>query len=128
MNRLSDEISLAAVTHVTTGEDGRLSGKFRFGDSFVGFGGHFPGAPIVPGVVQVMAAQNVAQNGPLIGMVLKRVENAKFFLQIRPREIICVSCRFREKGNETVAEARVECDRGVAALFNLIYLPERGKS
>ncbi|NLC71441.1 MAG: hypothetical protein GX751_08805 [Desulfuromonadaceae bacterium] len=121
MSILIEEVSLAAVTNVTIDEKGRHSRTFRFPAGFVGFGGHFPDQAILPGVVQLVAAQNVAQNGPAADKVLKRVENAKFLLRIGPKEDVCVSCRFSQKGNETVAETRVECNRGVAALFNLVY-------
>ena len=128
MNRIEEEICRAALAAVAEEDDGRLLRRFRFSPGFVGFQGHFPGYPVVPAIVQLLAAQGVALSR-LSGTVrLAAVENAKFLIQLRPEEEIVVSCRLRNRGEESVAHARIDCVRGLAAVFDLIFAPERSRS
>ena len=127
MRSLSKEISQAALAEAARDQKGRLFRAFRFPARFIGFGGHFPEHPTLPGIVQILAAQNVAENGPAAGMALKRMENGKFHLQIGPDEEIIVTCGFAEKGKELVTDVRIECARGLTALFQLIFSPPGNK-
>jgi 3-hydroxyacyl-[acyl-carrier-protein] dehydratase len=125
MSRLKNETSLAAVTPVEIDEEGRLNRTYRFPVDFVGFSGHFPGYSIVPAIVQVMAAQHLAESGLAADMRLRGVKNAKFFLQLRPEWEITVQCRLQPREDETCAEVRLRCEQGLAASFTLIFCPER---
>lgn len=63
-----------------------LDAALVFPDDFVGFDGHFPGNPIVPGIVQIMSAAYVAaQHG---GGRLQAVKRCKFMRPVRPGERI----------------------------------------
>lgn len=89
----------AAMSKVTRDEEGVLRANFCFSPDFCGFAGHFPGAPILPALVQLLLAQEVIcrQQGPL---VVAAIKGAKFKRPLRPQEQIEVCCRPRsaEKG------------------------------
>jgi len=70
--------------------DGKKStvAQFCLGDDFIGFRGHFPGNPIVPGIVQIMLAQYTAACGQ--SSKLTEVIKCKFISQIKPHDHIDV--------------------------------------
>ena len=57
---------------------------FEFSGDEPFFGGHFPGMPILPGVVQVQLARELAEEAFGCGPVLKAVRKMKFAHMIRP--------------------------------------------
>jgi 3-hydroxyacyl-[acyl-carrier-protein] dehydratase len=125
MSRLNSEIGRAATSPVEVDEGGWLNCIYRFPADFIGFSGHFPGFSIVPAIVQVMAAQHLAESRLPADMGLCGVKNAKFFLQLRPEQDIAVQCRLQPREDETLAEARLTCEQGLAASFTLTFSPER---
>lgn len=62
--------------------------QFSLGDNFVGFRGHFPTNPVVPGIVQIMLAQYTAACGE--PSTLTDVIKCKFISQIKPNDRIDV--------------------------------------
>ncbi len=81
------------------------------------FQGHFPGAPIMPGVLIIEA---LAQTGGILVhqrsntdkiAVLLTVDQAKFRRPVWPGDVLHLHCkgiRFSSKGGKVQAEARVE--------------------
>ncbi len=67
---------------------GGVEAVFRFAPDFAGFQGHFPGDPILPGVVQIMAAVHTA--GLVVGrpLCLAGLKRCKFMRPVRPLEEI----------------------------------------
>ena len=125
MSRLKSEIARAAVSPVVVDEEGWLSCAYRFPAEFVGFSGHFPGYAIVPAIVQVLTAQQLAETRLPAHMRLSGVKNAKFFLQLPPGQDITVQNRLKPGTDETLVEARLHSDQALAASFTLIFSPER---
>ena len=70
------------------GQGGRLSRTFVFPAESLVFAGHFPGAPVLPGVVHVLMAQVALEDAGLPSS-LERIVQAKFLMPIGPgREIV----------------------------------------
>lgn len=92
-----------------TTKDGEiLECSFFFPHDFAGFDGHFPGNPIVPGIVQIICAVYTAMGASAI---LTSVKRCKFQRPVRPLEELCVraevsgddrewSCRAQLTANE----------------------------
>jgi len=53
------------------------------------FAGHFPGAPIVPGVLLLDEAVHAAQHG---GMAVTGVASAKFLRPVGPDQALVLAC------------------------------------
>lgn len=128
MSRLKSEIARAAVSSVEMDDEGGLSCTYRFPAEFVGFSGHFPGYAIVPAIVQVLTAQQLAETRLSVDMRLSGVKNAKFFLQLPPEQDITVQNRLKPGTDETLVEARLHSDQILAASFTLIFSQERAEA
>jgi len=77
------------------------------------FAGHFPGAPILPGVVQIHWAIHYIRSCRTVGDV-ERLENVKFFTLVLPDTELELSLDFAAAGS-TVAFAYTKRERRVSA-------------
>jgi hypothetical protein len=75
-------------------------GEFLFPSSFAGFGGHFPGNPLLPAVLQLAAARYGA--GRLLGrpLTLSTLEKVKFKGVVRPDDAIILRLQQRAGAGE----------------------------
>jgi 3-hydroxymyristoyl/3-hydroxydecanoyl-(acyl carrier protein) dehydratase len=72
------------MTEIETAPEGAVSAVLMFPAGFVGFAGHFPGNPILPGVCQVQAGLMLATAACGTELSLREIVNAKFFQPILP--------------------------------------------
>jgi len=87
---------------------------------FPGFAGHFPGYPVLPAVLQVLAAQVLVEELRGRPLRLTKLERAKFLRPVRPGEPLRVECRPR-KG---CWEARLAVAGEAAATFSMTLVEE----
>lgn len=86
------------------------------------FPGHFPGLPIVPGVVLLDRAILFAGKGLARSTAACRIATAKFFSPVGPGETLVFSFAAKAGGN---LSCDIRCDgRAVAALT--LSFPEQG--
>lgn len=74
------------------------------------FEGHFPGAPIVPGVLLLDAALHALEQS---GHVVAEVASAKFLRPVGPGESLALACRMEQSGR-----ARFVIERGSESVAN----------
>ncbi len=112
------EIEQAAITPA---EIAALTGEqsFRFSSAFVGFSGHFPGYPILPAVLQVLAAQLVAEQIAGEPLQVVSLTRAKFIRQLRPDEKIDVSLECRDLESALRCQTTLRVGDEKAASFTL---------
>lgn len=122
MSELRDGIARAACGPPAVDSDGSLCQRFLFAPDFRGFAGHFPGYPLIPGVVQLLVAQTLVESGIGRRLVLGEVVGAKFFEQLLPGREIVVQCRARDEGRQAW-NARLEIEGRLAASFQLHFRP-----
>ncbi len=121
MNAMKQAILDAAVGELETPEPGAVMQHFRFTHDFMGFSGHFPGSPILPAFVQIMTAQALCEKAEQSVLELTAVENAKFLLPLRPRQIMELLCKSDRDADRLVRHARITIALGVAAKFKLVF-------
>ena len=91
------------------GQGDRLSRTFVFPPESLVFAGHFPGRPVLPGVVHVIMAQLALEDAGLTSS-LERIVQAKFLTPIGPGREIVMSCEPQGRGRwKVVFEADGEC-------------------
>jgi len=88
--------------------------RFLFGASFPAFRGHFPGFPVLPAVVEVLAATEVARRR-MPGGALASVTRAKFSQAILPGTLVTVECTEGEAQGAAEWRVRLLVDGAVAA-------------
>jgi len=126
MSRLKREIAASAVGELLRPEPGAAAGRYRFSRDFVGFSGHFPGYPVLPAIVQILAALDVAERMKARRLKLAGVKNAKFHIRIRPGHEVLVECM--DCGNrveEAAFDVRLLLGGAVAATFTLACAPAK---
>jgi hypothetical protein len=91
---------------------------FFFDQDFVGFDGHFPGNPMLPGVVQIMAAAlTAATDGPKRLIQLRRT---KFVSMVRPGDAMSVRARCRDLPEGILVDAECSTKDGLCAHIKLL--------
>ncbi|GAB6081714.1 hypothetical protein JCM30471_06280 [Desulfuromonas carbonis] len=122
MSELRNGIARAVCGPLETGADGSLCQRFKFEHDFQGFAGHFPGYPLLPGVVQLLIAQTLVETALGRRQVLAEVVGAKFLEQLLPGREIVVQCRTRDADRQAW-NARLEVEGRLAASFQLHFRP-----
>ncbi len=70
--------------------DGPCTASFCFPEDFLGFSGHFPNGPVLPGVCIVQAVIEMMQSCLKVRVVLREVRKAAFFAPVTVGD----ECRF----------------------------------
>ncbi|HIE08112.1 MAG TPA: hypothetical protein EYP64_08710 [Desulfarculaceae bacterium] len=90
---IRQEINQTAVGEFAKTSPETGSQNFHPKAGFVGFDGHFPDYPILPAMLQILFGIVVAEKILETDLVMKKLDKAKFMAQVKPDEIINVSCR-----------------------------------
>jgi 3-hydroxyacyl-[acyl-carrier-protein] dehydratase len=92
MNALIDAVKRSALVPAQLDGTDKITGRYCFSDDFPGFSGHFPGYPILPAVVQLVATLCLIEEQKGHSLNLDSVQNAKFLQEIRPGHEILIQC------------------------------------
>jgi 3-hydroxyacyl-[acyl-carrier-protein] dehydratase len=122
-SKLKIAIDAAGISSFKVDGEGGTVGTFGFAADFPGFAGHFPGYPVLPAVVQVLTAQLMVEQMLDKPLVLQRLERAKFLKQVRPDQLLQVTCQQRKSG---VWDVRLKADGEPAAAFWMTLAEESG--
>ncbi len=118
MSRLKQEI-LSSVLGTASADTARHTCSYCFAPEFVGFQGHFPGHPVLPAFVQVLAAQTAMElrnGGPL---PLQQVKRAKFMKTIHPGDEVGIHWSEEVEAGNLVGRVTVTVSGEKAAVFTL---------
>ena len=81
------------------------SATIRFPPDFLGFQGHFPGLPVVPGVCLVDAVARLCARRAGGPVRIATLENVKFFQPVGPGQPVDLRATFRERGGQDEVRA-----------------------
>lgn len=98
-----------------------IEAAFAFTPGFPGFDGHFPGNPIVPGIVQLMAAARAASRGDRSSVV--SVSRCKFLRPVVPGEKIRALADVEEKEGMLHCRARLSVGDAPCAEAGFVLRP-----
>jgi len=116
---LTAAIRGAAVGDIERRADGSVRQRYVFSADFPGFSGHFPGRPILPAVLQIIAANQLVEAATGQRLLSSAIERAKFVLPIVPGAVVEITCRRLPGAVADRWEARIDSDRQAAASFYL---------
>jgi 3-hydroxyacyl-[acyl-carrier-protein] dehydratase len=88
--------------------DGRsVTADFLFPPGFIGFQGHFPGKPILPGACQIQCVLSTIEKGKGKTVVLKEIERAKYVTPIFPDESVTCTVQEVDAAGDVTFKARI---------------------
>ncbi|MDD8025056.1 MAG: SPASM domain-containing protein [Acidobacteriota bacterium] len=82
-----------AVKSLQADGEGAWRARLRFDPDFIGFNGHFPGHPIVPGVALIYAGFLLATAALERDLVFRSIKRARFMKPVRPG--VPLECQIR---------------------------------
>ena len=72
--------------------NGKLTARFTFTPDFLGFAGHFPGNPVLPGVCKIQAALAMLRRWYQREVILKEIVLAKFYAPVSSDAELAFTC------------------------------------
>jgi 3-hydroxyacyl-[acyl-carrier-protein] dehydratase len=85
-----------------------LTANFLFPAEFIGFRGHFPGKPVLPGVCQIHCVLAVVEQGEGVAVALREVVLAKYAAPVLPgEELVCTVEQAAGADGERLLKARL---------------------
>lgn len=123
MNLMREAIEQSARSEVLV-NNGRGERTYCFNNDFPGFSGHFPGHPVLPAVLQTLAAQMVVERMFGRQLRLKRLQQAKFTRQIHPDEVLEVAVEWQQQEDGFRCKATLTVAAERAAQFTLFLEDE----
>ena len=89
--------SCKEVMRVEQEENGSLTvtSVFRFPPSFAGFRGHFPGNPVLPGIVQLSTVRYIAEQAVQKRLRPDSINRTKFRAMIKPDKQVHIKLDFK---------------------------------
>ncbi|MHB8707492.1 MAG: 3-hydroxyacyl-ACP dehydratase FabZ family protein [Desulfuromonadales bacterium] len=112
-------IRAAACTPAKSLDGNGVGRGYRFAADFIGFDGHFPGAPILPAIAQIEMGRQLVEEWLESPLQLLAVDHAKFLKPVRPGELLRLECRILSRDGTIVCEVRLACDDQPVAGFRL---------
>ncbi|NTV15347.1 MAG: beta-hydroxyacyl-ACP dehydratase [Desulfobulbaceae bacterium] len=91
--------------------------------TFPGFVGHFPGAPVLPAVLQVLAVRLLAEAILGSGLAPLGVERLKFKGMVHPGEVVRVSLVLKDRAAGLGAEFALDREGAPIASGCIIFRP-----
>ena len=117
MSKLRQEIksSMQSIEQIS---DLKTSARFCFSKKFIGFKGHFPNKPILPGVCKIQAALLVLEKRKHKNVRLAEIILAKFFAPVTfNQELIFNLEEHLKNSTESTVTVKVSCaDKKIAEL------------
>jgi 3-hydroxymyristoyl/3-hydroxydecanoyl-(acyl carrier protein) dehydratase len=95
-----------------SGSGSQIYASFEFPKSFIGFQGHFPDRPVVPGVCLVQSVVIMLEKWHGGPVRLKEISNAKFYAPATSGEVLEVVCGVREKTDTQIRADAVVTHNG----------------
>jgi 3-hydroxymyristoyl/3-hydroxydecanoyl-(acyl carrier protein) dehydratase len=117
MSKLRQEIKSSMQTIEQVG-DLKISARFCFAKKFIGFKGHFPNKPILPGVCKIQAALLALEEHKHKNVRLSEIILAKFFAPVTFNQELVFNLEEHPKNNsESTITVKVSCeDKKIAEL------------
>ena len=96
------------MSNLTQDSDGKITARFVFPPEFIGFKGHFPNRPVLPGVCNIQAVTAIFKALRKREVKLREIVLAKFFTPVSPDQELFFECRStKEESNQSLVKVLV---------------------
>ncbi len=99
-----------------------INAVFSFKKELELFKGHFPGNPILPGIVQIEMVKYAIEKSYDQTFSIKTIKKTKFSNLIHPDTMVSLDITIKEEANMFNVKAIVKVDNSVAGKLNLVLL------
>jgi 3-hydroxyacyl-[acyl-carrier-protein] dehydratase len=118
MEGLYAAVAACAVAAKKSGQS-ELRGTFMFPQDFIGFAGHFPDLPVLPGIVQMMAVLHTCAACDL-PVRMTGIQSCKFIQSVFPGQEMRVAVTLPDAGREEILRAFTSVGESVCAEMTLL--------
>lgn len=125
MNNLKQDAA-AGLKELTNPREGELEAVFIFPAELAIFSGHFPGRPIVPGVLELEMVRAALERFTGSPLRMVSVEKAKFVREVKPGDRIALTLSFTASGSRLCVKAKSFVGEEKAAQIELTLEKEQG--
>lgn len=105
-------------------ETGLSAGEFLFDKDFPGFHGHFPGYPLLPGIVMIGMSLAVCEAVCKTPMMLAGLERAKFSKQVVPGDTVRVEVSIQKRDDRYTVRSQMATAGIPTALFDFTAIKD----
>ncbi len=112
---MHDDISGAMISVEQNKESGDITAKFCYSNEREVFSGHFPGMPIVPGIMQLEMVRFCVAAIMEKKYQIAGIKKAKFIFPIKPGDMIYINLTMNHKTNHIQIRAQLDIDGNTAA-------------
>ena len=88
------------MSGLTQDSDGKITASFIFPPEFIGFKGHFPNRPVLPGVCSIQAVTAIFKTLKKREVNLREIVLAKFFTPVSANQELFFECRSTKEEND----------------------------
>ena len=99
MNRIMEGIK-QNLSYINRKGSNNITARFLFSENFIGFNGHFPGKPVLPGFCKIQAVLLILQEVHKKKVILKEIIMAKFFSPVSWGEELIFECKESNTEND----------------------------
>ena len=114
MSRITREIAQHMSELSEKGED-QATATFLFPKDFIGFQGHFPDEPILPGVCEIQAVLVLLSSWKSKQVLLRTIKSAKFLAPIGSGEETVITCEVTQEDRRSLAVKASVSSAGIKA-------------
>ena len=101
------------MSGLTRDSDGKITARFIFPPEFIGFKGHFPNRPVLPGVCSIQAVTAIFKTLRKKEVKLREIVLAKFFTPVSANQELFFECRnTKEESDQSLIKVLVVNDDG----------------
>ncbi|MFH2057486.1 MAG: hypothetical protein ABIJ59_01120 [Pseudomonadota bacterium] len=119
MSAFSDQIA-ELIDDTLEYQDGTLFAQIKFNENFIGFNGHFPGNPVLPGVVMIKVMTQMFARYKKKEYRLSQIKKAKFIEPIFADNIALFFVKPDENEGEIKLQGKILKSDKIIAKISLV--------
>lgn len=102
-----------------------VAAQLYFSDDFVGFDGHFPGDPLLPGVIIMKTGLLISELTLGNRLCVKKIKHAKFAKSVYPKQEVNLNVNFKEYNDSILINAALKHEDEICAKYSILTKIEK---
>jgi len=119
MNKVRQQLLDALSINASATRNHEITADLTLNEDFIGFQGHFPGQPVLPGVCMIAAVLAAVQRSTGQKLVIKNIKLAKFFSPVLPYDAVTMDITMNPVESATSIRAWLSIDDRKVAHISL---------